>query len=137
MEETGLTPILRQLHRPHDPKVVHMAALPRLRIPEAVSHHIHGKRPVHVSAKMGIVPTMVWIHPEFLEDAVDTERGVVLQEQIALPIEQDDIEVAGEAWPWHAFWRLDRQEGAVIIGDMQPSAGSTLLAECPQRKLAH
>src|SRR5439155_20963842 len=135
-KQARLTPILGQGHGPHDAKVMHIAALTRVRMPKAISHHVHHKRAMHVSTEPGVIHPIGGVHPQRLKDAVDAERRMVLQEQIPLAIEQHDIEVAREAWPWHPFWGLDGEERAVIIRNMQLSDGRTFLTKRPQRKLA-
>jgi hypothetical protein len=65
-----------------------------------------------------LILALMRVHPQLLKDAVHAEGSVILQEQIALLVEQDDIQVAREAWPWHASRGIDGQERAVIIANV-------------------
>src|SRR5437879_2208784 len=110
MKQAYLTAIFSKLHIPHDTKVVYMASFAGYWVAETVCHHIHGKRPVHVTAKMGIVAAMMRVHLKRLEDRIDTHGRVILQKQIPLPKKEKDVEIPTEVRAWHTFRRFDSEK---------------------------
>jgi hypothetical protein len=89
-------PVLRYHHGPEDAKVDHVAALAGFMMAEPVGPEVHGECPLEVQAESQVIPAIIGVHPQRLEDAIDTDVDLefILPEQLGLALEQDGPGVA-------------------------------------------
>jgi hypothetical protein len=133
---TGPPPILGELHPPEDPKIVDMGACAGRRMNEPIGLDGEGEGAVHVAPEVLQAPATARIKAKGFEDGIHAEFHMVVERQVPGAIEEQHIEIAGEAWSRHAFRGADGQKGAVVIVDMQRRDGGAFAGIAPERKVA-
>ena len=113
------TSLLGQTHTPQHAEIVNMRALPGSGMDKPVRLDGQRKGFVHIMPEVLEISATRGVQAERLEDGIHAQLDMVGGHQVAVALEEQDIEIPWKARSWHAFRRAYGTIRTVLIIDMQ------------------